>query len=78
MLKKYRFYVYFLKGQEGHGDGKTVKSPAAKAVWVGVGDGKAFPLGNGGFGKFGGLWFRASTRLEAQGLGGFQGFLRFL
>ena len=36
MLKKHRFYCYFLKGQEGHEDTKAANNSPARGVWEGV------------------------------------------
>ena len=39
MLKKHRFYCYFLKGQEGHEGARKNNDGVSRAVWEGVGGG---------------------------------------
>ena len=55
----------------GHEDARTVKKLAESRLWEGKGRDKSLPGSRGLEGFKAGSWYSGSTRLEAQGLGGF-------
>ena len=73
--RKVLVFVCFFEGQSGDDYSREEFQPSGPDR-LGGGRGKVNPPACGlvcGFGRFGGFgnWFGASTRLEAQGLGGF-------